>query len=136
MKLAHNAHVALLDGQSFTLFRNEGQIFEPKLVEVDKPDLEATNFSAGVRHQDSGRKPDSTDLEELAHGAAAAEWLNAEAIAGNIEALLIIADPKTLGEMRHHYHVELKQLLAGEIDKTLTGQTTDKIEAAIAAAEQ
>jgi len=89
-----------------------------------------------VRHQDSGRKPDSTDLEELAHGAAAAEWLNAEAIAGNIEALLIIADPKTLGEMRHHYHVELKQLLAGEIDKTLTGQTTDKIEAAIAAAEQ
>ncbi len=136
MKLAHNAHVALLDGQSFTLFRNEGQIFEPKLVEVDKPDLEATNFSAGVRHQDSGRKPDSTDLEELAHGAAAAEWLNAEAIAGNIEALLIIADPKTLGEMRHHYHVELKQLLTGEIDKTLTGQTTDKIEAAIAAAEQ
>ena len=136
MKLAHKAHVALIDGENFTLFRNNGQSFEPRLVEVDKPELDPTNFSAGVRHQDSGRKPDSTNLDELAHGAAAAKWLNAAAIAGNIDALLIIADPKTLGEMRQHYHVELKQRLVGEIDKTLTGQTTDKIEAAITAAEQ
>ncbi|MEQ5788382.1 host attachment protein [Erythrobacter sp. NFXS35] len=135
MKLPHKAHVALIDGESFTLFRNDGQIFEPRLVEVDKPDLDVTNFSAGVRHQDSGRKPDSTDLDELAHGAAAAEWLNAKAIAGGIEALLIIADPKTLGEMRQHYHVELNQRLVGEIDKTLTGQSTDRIAAAIVAAE-
>ncbi|WP_296722532.1 host attachment protein [Erythrobacter sp.] len=135
MKLPHKAHVALIDGESFTLFRNDGQIFEPSLVEVDKPDLEVTNYSAGVRHQDSGRKPDSTDLDELAHGAAAAEWLNARAIAGDLEALLIIADPKTLGEMRQHYHVELKQRLVGEIDKTLTGQSTDRIESAIVAAE-
>jgi protein required for attachment to host cells len=134
MKLPHKAHVALIDGESFTLFRNDGQIFEPSLVEVDKPDLEVTNYSAGVRHQDSGRKPDSTDLDELAHGAAAAQWLNARAIAGDLEALLIIADPKTLGEMRQHYHVELKQRLVGEIDKTLTGQSTDRIESAIASA--
>lgn len=136
MKLAHMTHVALLDGESFTLFRNDAQCSEPKLVEVDKPDLEVTNFSAGVRHQDSVRKPNSTDLDELAHGAAAAEWLNAKAIAGTIDALLIIADPKTLGEMRKHYHVELKQRIVAEIGKTLTGQTTDKIEAAITATEQ
>ena len=134
MKLAHNAHVALLDGESFTLFRNEGQMFEPKLVVVDKPDLEATNFSAGVRHQDNiGRKLGRTQLDELARGAAATEWLNAKAVAGEIEALLIIADPKTLGEMRQHYHSELSQRIVGEIDKTLTGLPTDKIEAAIAA---
>lgn len=135
MKLPHNAHVALLDGENFTLFRNTGQLFEPKLVEDDKPALEPTNFSAGVRHQDSGRKPDSTDLGELAHGAAAAEWLNGRAIAGEIEALLIIADPKTLGEMRQHYHTELSARIIGEIDKTLTGQPTDRIEAAIVSAE-
>ncbi len=135
MKLAHKAFVALIDGHSFTLFRNDGQMFEPNLVEIDKPDLEATNFSAGVRHQDSHRKADSTDLQELAHGAAAAAWLNAKAVAGEIEALLIIADPKTLGEMRQHYHSELTKVIVGEIDKTLTGQPTDKIEAAITAAE-
>lgn len=135
MKLPHNAHVALLDGENFTLFRNTGQIFEPKLVEEDKPDLEATNFSAGVRHQDNvGRKLGRTQLEELARGVAATEWLNAKAIAGEIEALLIIADPKTLGEMRQHYHTELSGRIVGEIDKTLTGQPTDRIEAAIVAA--
>jgi protein required for attachment to host cells len=134
MKLPHNAHAALVDGEHFTLFRNTGQMFEPKLSQESKPDLDPTNFSAGVRHQDSGRKPDSTDLDELAHGAAATEWLNAKATAGDIEALLIIADPKTLGEMRQHYHTELTDRLVGEIDKTLTGQTTDRIEAAIIAA--
>jgi protein required for attachment to host cells len=134
MKLPHNAHVALIDGENFTLFRNEGQMFEPKLVEIAKPSLDPTNFSAGVRHQDSGHKPSSTNLGEWAHGAAATEWLNAKAIAGEIEALLIIADPKTLGEMRQHYHSELSERIVGEIDKTLTGQPTGRIEAAISAA--
>lgn len=135
MKLPHKAHVALLDGESFTLFRNDGQIFEPRLIEIAKPDLEATNFSAGIRHQDNvGRRLGRTQLDELARGVAAAEWLNAKALAGEMDALLVIADPKTLGEMRHHYHGELRQRLVGEIDKTLTGQTTDRIEAAIVAA--
>jgi protein required for attachment to host cells len=48
---------------------------------------------------------------------------------------LIIADPKTLGEMRQHYHSELKSRVVGEIDKTLTGQTVNEIEKAIVAAE-
>ena len=38
----------------------------------------------------------------------APEWLNAKAIAGDISDILVIADPKTLGEMRRHYHGELK----------------------------
>jgi protein required for attachment to host cells len=135
MKLAHNAHIALVDGESFSLFRNRGKIFEPELELVEQPQLEATNFSAGVRHQDHlGKMLGRTQLDELAHGAAAAEWLNAKAAAGEIEELLIIADPKTLGEMRQHYHVELKNRLVGEIDKTLTGQPVEKIEKAIAAA--
>lgn len=135
MKLPHQAHVALIDGESFTLFRNEGQIFEPKLIEEARPDLDPTNYSAGVRHQDDiGRRLGRTQLNELAHGAAAAEWLNGKAVAGEIEALLVIADPKTLGELRQHYHGELKKRLLGEIDKTLTGLSTDRLEAAIAAA--
>ena len=135
MKLPHNAHVALVDGETFTVMRNSGKPFEPKLEGGQKPDLSPSNFSAGVRHQDDiGQRKGETDLGELAHGAAATEWLNAKAIGGEIEDLLIIADPKTLGEMRRHYHSELEKRLVGEIDKTLTGQTTDKIEQAIAAA--
>ena len=134
MKVPHKAHVAIVDGESFTIMRNNGKPFEPKLGEATKPDLNPSNFSAGVRHQDDvGQRTGATDLNELAHGAAAAEWLNAKAISGEITDVLVIADPKTLGEMRRHYHSELEKRLVGEINKTVTGETTEQIEKVIAA---
>ena len=136
MKLPNNAHVAIVDGESFTVMRNTGQMFEPKLENAQEPDLTATNFSAGVKHQDDiGQQHGRTDLNELAHGAAAAEWLNAQAIEGAMDDLLVIADPKTLGEMRRHYHSELEKRLVGEIDKTVTGQPVEQIEKIIAEAD-
>ena len=128
MKIPHNAHIAIADGERFILARNTGPIFEPRLEKVEEPDLSATNYSAGVKHQDDvgQEKGTSTQLEELAHGAAVAEWLNARAIAGDITDLVVVADPKTLGEMRRHYHSELEKRLVGEIDKTVTGETLEK----------
>ena len=132
MKLPQRALVAIVDGEQFKTMRNEGQLFEPKLANAETHDLTATNFSAGVKHQDdAGQRTGATDLNELAHGAAAAEWLNQQAIAGSFDDVLIIADPKTLGEMRRHYHSELEKRLAGEIAKTMTGEPTDRIEKAI-----
>ncbi|MHA7820326.1 MAG: baeRF12 domain-containing protein [Erythrobacter sp.] len=135
MKLPQNAHVAVVDGETFLLFRNEGQAFEPRLRKEDSPDLDVTNFSAGVKHQDDiGQRLGRTDLAELGHAAAAAEWLSAKVISNDIHDVLIIADPKSLGEMRRHYHSELEKRVVGEIDKTLTGQPVEKIEQAIVAA--
>ena len=135
MKVPHMAHVALVDGQRFVLMRNTGQIFEPKLEPVEQPELEISNFSAGIRHQDkSGQRNGSTDLNELAHGAAATEWLNAKALAGEIDQLVIVADPKTLGEMRRHYHKELESRIVGELDKALANGPIPEIEKALAAA--
>ena len=132
MKCPHKAHVALVDGNRFVVLRNTGQIFEPKLEMVAEPELEATNFSAGVRHQDkAGQMRGETDLNELAHGAAAAEWLNAKAIAGEIDDLIVIADPKTLGEMRRHYHKELQRRLVGELDKAIANEPIPAIEKAL-----
>ena len=135
MKLPHKAHVAIVDGEHFTIMQNSGQPFEPRLEGAHKPDLSATNFSAGIKHQDDiGQQHGRTDLNELAHGAAAAEWLNAKAISGELTDVLVIADPKTLGEMRRHYHSELEKRIVGEIDKTVTGATTQLIEKVIASA--
>ncbi|MGB3797272.1 MAG: host attachment protein [Alteraurantiacibacter sp.] len=135
MKVPHKAHVALVDGERFVLLRNDGQIFEPKLSKVEEPNLEPTNFSAGVKHQDQGGQiSGSTDLNELAHGAAAAEWLNSKALSNEIEELLIVADPKTLGEMRRHYHKELEKRLIGEVDKALTHEPLEKIAEVLAKA--
>ncbi|MXO91159.1 baeRF12 domain-containing protein [Pontixanthobacter aquaemixtae] len=132
MRLPHKAHIAVVDGANFVLMRNEGKPFEPQLKQVAKPELTATNFSAGVKHQDDvGQRKGATDLGELAHAAAATEWLNSKAIAGSIDELLVIADPKTLGEMRRHYHSELEKCVVGEIAKTMTGETTNRIESVI-----
>ena len=85
MKVPHQALVALANGEKFVLMRNVGQPFEPRLERVRDLDLELTNFSAGVRHQDpAGQRNGSTDLDELAHGAAIAEWLNRQALYGGI----------------------------------------------------
>ena len=48
MRLPTNAHVAIVDGKNFIVMRNSGQPLEPKLGAAEKPDLSATNFSAGV----------------------------------------------------------------------------------------
>jgi phosphoglycerate dehydrogenase-like enzyme len=47
---------------------------------------------------------------------------------------IVVAAPRTLGELRHHWHAKLKDVLVGEIAKDLTGSSAAQIEAAIAKA--
>ena len=135
MKIPHNAHVALANGERFVVMRNVGQPLEPKFEQVQSLDLELTNFSAGVRHHDTaGQRSGSTDIDELAHGAAIAEWLNERALNGELESLVVAADPKTLGQIRQHCHKELKSRIVGELAKDLTNQPVRAVEQALAAA--
>ena len=50
-------------------------------------------------------------------------------------AIVVIAPPRTLGEIRKHYGRASQARLAGEIDKDLAGHVTDDIVRAIAAHE-
>ena len=135
MRIPHLALVALANGEKFKLMRNVGQPLDPKLEAVGDFDLELTNFSAGVRHQDpSGQRNGSTDIDELAHGAAIAEWLNTQTLRGGIDQVVIAADPKTLGQIRQHCHKELKIRIVGEIAKDLINSPLETIEQVIAAA--
>jgi protein required for attachment to host cells len=127
--------VALANGERFLIMRNVGQPFEPKLEKVSELDLELTNFSAGVRHQDpAGQRNGSTDIDELAHGAAIAEWLNKKTLNGEGEPLVIAADPKTLGQIRQHCHQELQSRFVGEVAMDLINQPVEAIERALAMA--
>ena len=129
MKIPHLALIAIANGERFKLMRNVGQPFEPKLEAVDEYDLELTNFSAGVRHQDpAGQRSGRTDIDELAHGAAIAEWLNGQVLKGGIEDIVIAADPKTLGQIRQRRHKELESRVVGELAKDLTNSSLPEIE--------
>ena len=47
--------------------------------------------------------------------------LNKRVLNGEISDLIIIAAPRTLGELRKSYHKKLSEVLRGEISKDLTG---------------
>jgi protein required for attachment to host cells len=131
MILPNGAFVAVLDGQRMRLFRNNGHEPHVSLVDLPKLDLDAENTGSGGRHRSSSANPDNSRIEEDNFVAAAAAYLNREALAGKIGALVIIADPRTLGELRQHFHSVLEAKLLGQIAKDLVEHSRETIEAAI-----
>lgn len=126
MQLPHGAHVAVADGNRFVLFRNDGDADLINLVDATSPEIDTTNRS--------GARPEPRDLDERGHAAGVTALLNKRVLDNEIERLLIIADPNTLGVMSGHYHGELQKRLVGELAKTLTNADTSQIEQAIVAA--
>ena len=72
--------------------------------------------------------------EEDRFAAETADMLKRRALANEFEALIIVAPPKTLGELRKHYHKEVSNRLAGELAKDLTGHPVPDIEQALRSA--
>ena len=62
-----------------------------------------------------------------------AEWLNHQVASHAIEHLVVIAPPRTLGELRLHYAKPVSQALIGEVAKELIGRKPDEILAALRA---
>jgi len=135
MILPANAVVAVADGHNLTLFRNAGTNAELRLVPMDGPANLSGEAGSGGRHHSSSANPDSHRLAEDDFAAAAANWLNTQVLGGKIDALFVIATPKTLGELRLGYHAELRAKLLGEESKDMIGRSAAEIESLIAKAK-
>ena len=147
MRVPHNAFVLVADGRKMLFLRNEGDAEFPNLQvedvrEQDNPatsdqgtDAPGTAFSSTGSGRSSYEQTDFHQIEEDRFAAGAAAMLNGRALRNEFESLIVIAPPKTLGELRKHYHVEVSNRLTGEIDKDLTGHTVPQIEEALAKAE-
>jgi len=131
MILPNDATVAVVDGEKLRLLRNSGKEPQIRLAEREVPALAAENQGSGVRHRSMSANPDASRLEEDNFAAAAAAALNRLALAGEISALFVIADPRTLGELRRHWHEVTKDKLVGELARDLTGASIEAIEAAV-----
>ena len=131
MIIPNDATIAVLDGASFRLFRNKGQEPTIELSEMAEPKFETENQGSGSRHHSSSANPDGSRIEEDNFAASAAGHLNRLALDGKMSAVVIVADPRTLGELRRHYHKALESLLAGELAKNLTGENVRAIEEAL-----
>ncbi len=134
MKLPKNAVVAVVDGEALNLYRNTGDESGPSLTALLHADVSTTNKGSGSRHQSSSANPSDSQQDEDGFAAGAAGLLNKQVLDGKIDDLVIIAAPRTLGELRKHYHKSLEAKLVGEIAKELTGHGAADIVKAIAAA--
>ena len=134
MQLPKGATVAVSDGAKFNLFHNTGDEASPKLTAVPHDAVSSEHSGAGARHPSSSANPDDQQTSEDGFAGNTAALLNKQVLDGKISQLLIIAAPKTLGELRKHYHAKLSAVLVGELSKDLTGQSAAEIEKAIAAA--
>lgn len=130
MLLPHGTVVALVDGQKFELYRNSGNEAEAELTALPAPKLDTHNHSGGGHHSSPGNHADSTVAED-AHASAATAWLNSQVLGGKIKDLVVIAAPRTLGELRHHYHKMTTRVIRKELAKDLTGKPAADILAAL-----
>jgi protein required for attachment to host cells len=139
MQIPHNSYVVVVDGEKMLLFRNEGDAEYPQLV-VERKEVQENpanrdhkTSEAGRRHaQGSGysayEETDFHALEKDRFAEEAAEMLKRWALRNDFESLIVVAPPKTLGELRKYYHKEVQKRLAGEVAKELTNATVPEIE--------
>lgn len=146
MQIPHNAAVLVADGRKMLFLRNEGDEAYPNLVvehaeaQSNPKDGDQKSDAPGLSYSSagSGRSTmDETDFHQLGEdrfASDAAELLKRRALAHEFESLIIVAPPRTLGELRKHYHSEVSSRITGELDKDLTNHPIPEIESAIKAA--
>ncbi len=134
MNLPQNTVVAVADGEKLSLFRNDGDAATVNLIALPDPAIDSSKISSGARHSSSSANPDDSQQDEDGFGAGVTDMLNKQVLEGKIKSLVIIAAPRTLGEMRKGYHKSLSDVLIGQLDKDLTGHSVQDIENALAVA--
>ncbi|MEM8695887.1 MAG: host attachment family protein [Pseudomonadota bacterium] len=147
MYMPNDVFVVVADGRKMLFFRNAGDSDYPQLElerkrkqenppnRDQKSDEAGRSFSsAGVRRSKM-QETDFHQLEEDRFAAETADLLYKRAHRGDFDKVIIVAPPRTLGELRKNYHPQVSDRIVGEIDKDLTGHAIEDIEKIIQAAE-
>lgn len=130
MLLPHGTLIALVDGHHLELYRNTGDEAAPDLAPLDAPKFDSANHSGGSHRSSTGNHADSL-VNEDAHAAAAAEWLNDQVLAHKVKDIVLFAAPRTLGELRKHLRKGTEQAILKQYDKDLVGRPAATVLAAL-----
>jgi len=124
MQMPNQACVLVADGRKMMFLRNEGDAEYPNLVvervrEQDNPsdreqstDAPGRSFSSTRPGRSAYQETDFHELEEQRFAAEVAEILRKRALANEFESLIIVAPPRTLGELRQSL-LEAESRLSG-----------------------
>lgn len=145
MRVPHNSCIVVTDGEKMLLFRNDGDGEYPNLTverkreqenpadREQKSDQPGRAFASVGNGRTAYEETDFHQLGEDRFAAETAELLKKRALDNDFDSLIIVAPPRTLGELRKHYHKEVAKRLAGEIAKDLTGHPVEEIEKILSA---
>jgi protein required for attachment to host cells len=140
MKVPHDSFVLVADGRKSLFFRNEGDSEFPNLIVEEKETHpnpahheQASDLAGQSARTMDGRggsmeEVDFHQQEEDRFAADTAAMLKARALRNEFEALVVVAPPRTLGELRKHYHKEVERRLVAELPKDLVNLTVPEIE--------
>lgn len=147
MHLQHDASVLVTDGCKALLLRNNGDAEFPDLGLVRKWEhrlaadhaLKSGPPGRTFSSHDQGMRRSSyeeTDLHaeaeaDFAHNLA--EFLEAQFAAKTIQELVLVAPPRTLGEVRKHLRPHMSKMIKAEIDKDLVKHPIAHIESLLVA---
>ena len=147
MKLPKNTLVLVADGRKMLFLRNHGDEAQMDLhleahQEQDNPptreqgtDVPGRSFSSVGSRRSAMEQTDFHQIEEDRFAAEAANILRDRALNGDFKTLVVVAPPRTLGELRKHYHKEVASRIVEELHKDLTGFPVNEIQAALVRVE-
>jgi protein required for attachment to host cells len=140
LKIPHNAFVFVGDGRKALFLRNDGDEKFPNLktenvFEDENPPSheQGTERPGHIGKGSQGRRSaveptDWHDIEEHHFVRKVAAALEQVIRAGRVKALVVVAPPKALAELRDAFHPDVKASVIAEINKDLTKHPVWEIE--------
>jgi protein required for attachment to host cells len=141
LRIPQNALIFVGDGRKALFLRNAGDEKFPNL----KVERVLTHANPSTHEQGSDRPgrafkrggtnlrsavetTDWHDLEEHRFAREVADALETVVRANRAPALVIVAPPRTLADLRHAFHADVRKKIIAEIDKDLTKHPVYEIE--------
>lgn len=124
--------IAVAGSGTVRLFHNTGVKPGVHLVEITEAPPAPARSGSGARRYADAAGPDGWRLVEGDFAARTAAFLNKLILDGTIEHLVVISDPRTLGELRKHFHRDLKDKIICELAKDLSRRPIGDITSLIA----
>ncbi len=125
--IPHKALIVVADGAGARFFRNSGPSNNIALTLEGELSPVENDGPAGHRPPESTKQ----ETDEAAFAKQLSNELYRRTHAGDSSALVLIADPQTLGQIRPSLHKEVKDRLVSEIAKTLTRASLKDLEKAL-----
>jgi protein required for attachment to host cells len=138
--IPHDAIIFVGDGRKALFLRNTGDEkfpnFKTERVFVDQnpPAHEQGSDRAGRTYASVGTArsaveiTDFHELEQQHFARSVAQALEKLVREQKVKALVVAAPPRTLAELRHAFHADVKSRIIAEIDKDFTKQPVYEIE--------